>query len=61
MRWSRAVPLGRKDTDGHLFWDCTFLPYSSERELPEFMPLVARDQSRWPRCLLLAWLVAWSQ
>ena len=40
---------GGRDGDGHLFWDCTFLPL---RELPEFATLMRRDRSKWPRCLL---------
>ena len=43
----------------HLFWYCTFppsplpssLPMLHVRELPQFMPLMARDRSKWPRCL----------
>ena len=49
------VPIlvcGERDGDGHSFWECTFLPILQVRELPEFMPLVARDRSNWPRCLL---------
>ena len=30
------------------------------RDLPEFSFLMSLVRSRWPRCLLLAWLVAWS-
>ena len=34
-----------------------FLPVLQVRELPEFIPLMARDRSNWPRCLLwLGWL-----
>ena len=52
---------GGKDGDGHLFWDCTFLPVLHVRELPKFMPLMARDRSRWPRCLLWhGWLLGLS-
>ena len=43
---------GGKDGDGHLFWECTFPPGLQVRELPEFVPLVARDRSKWPRRLL---------
>ena len=28
------------------------------RELPDFLPLVMRDHSNWPRCLVLAWVVS---
>ena len=43
---------GKKDGDGHLFWDCTFPPLLHFRELPEFSYLMSLDRSRWPRCLL---------
>ena len=47
---------GRKDGDGHLFWECTFsppsLPLLHVRELPEFATLSSLDRSKWPRCLL---------
>ena len=46
-----------KDGDGYLFLDCTFPLILHVTELPEFMPFMARDRSRWPRCLLWqAWL-----
>ena len=38
--------------DGHLFWDCTFSHLVHVWELPEFMLLITRDRSTWPRCLL---------
>ena len=28
---------GGKDGDGHLFWECTFLPFLHVWELPEFI------------------------
>ena len=43
---------GAPDNDGHLFWDCTFLPFVELRNNPEFLPLMNRDRSSWPRCLL---------
>ena len=43
---------GSRDSDGHLFWDCTFPPLVEIRELPEFHDLVELDKSSWPRCLL---------
>ena len=43
---------GKKDGDGHLFWECTFSPLQHVRELPEFAFLMSLDRSRWPRCLL---------
>ena len=45
---------GAEDGDGHVFWDCTCLPNVHVRELPKFLPLLVRDRSGWPRCLL--WL-----
>ena len=48
---------GEQDGDGHLFWDCSFPSIVHVRELPEFLPLVARGRSKWPRCLLwCGWL-----
>ena len=43
---------GGRDGDGHLFWECTFLPFQHVGELPEFATLLRRDRSRWPRCFL---------
>ena len=43
---------GAPDNDGHLFWDCTFPPFVELRNQPEFLPLVSKDRSHWPRCLL---------
>ena len=48
---------GRRDGDGHLFWDCTFppplsLPIQHVRDLPEFAFLMSLDRSNWPWCLL---------
>ena len=40
------------DNDGHLFWDCTFLPFVELRNNPEFLPLMNRDRTHWPRCFL---------
>ena len=31
---------GKRDGDGHLFWECTFLPILHVRELPEFVSLM---------------------
>ena len=41
---------GQRDGDGHLLWECTFLPLQQVRDLPEFATLLRRDRSRWPRC-----------
>ena len=43
---------GAPDNDGHLFWDCTFPPFEELRNSPEFLPLMSRDRTNWPRCLL---------
>ena len=43
---------GKKDGDGHLFWECTFPPLQHVRDLPEFAYLMSLDRSKWPRCLL---------
>ena len=52
---------GKKDGDGHLFWECTFPPLLHVRELLEFASLMSLDRSRWPRCLLWhGWLLGLS-
>ena len=38
--------------DGNLFWDCTFPLFVELRNNPEFLPLLNRDRTNWPRCLL---------
>ena len=43
---------GKRDGDGHLFWECTFPPLQHVRDLPEFASLMSLDRSIWPRCLL---------
>ena len=43
---------GKRDGDGHLFWECTCPPLHHVGELPEFASLVSLDRSKWPRCLL---------
>ena len=43
---------GAPDNDGHLFWDCTFPPFVELRNRPEFLPLMGKDRTHWPRCLL---------
>ena len=43
---------GAPDNDGHLFGDCTFLPFVELRNNPEFLPLMSRYRTNWPRCLL---------
>ena len=40
------------DNDGHLIWDCTFHLFFELRSNPEFLPLMNRDRTHWPRCLL---------
>ena len=51
-RRSLVVFVGKRDGDGHLFWECTFPPLQHVRELPEFAKLMSLDRSNWPRCLL---------
>ena len=43
---------GAPDGDGHLFWECPFLPLVEIRENPEFHDLMRMDKGHWPRCLL---------
>ena len=43
---------GAPDGDGHLFWECTFLPLVEIRENPEFHDLMRENKVHWPRCLL---------
>ena len=39
---------GKRDGDGHLFWECTFSPSLQHvRELPEFAYLMSLDRSKW--------------
>ena len=46
------------DSDGHLFWECTFLPLVEIREHPEFHDLMELDTSSWLRCFLWhGWLL----
>ena len=40
------------DSDGHLFWACTFPPFVELRNNPEFLPSMKRDRTNWPGCLL---------
>ena len=46
---------GKRDGDGHLFWECTSPsphPLQHVREPPEFAHLLSLNRSNWPRCLL---------
>ena len=43
---------GSRDSDGHLFWECTFPPLVEIREHPELHDLIEMDKTSWPRCLL---------
>ena len=36
---------GKRDGDGHLFWECSFLPLQHVRDLPEFSFLMSLDRS----------------
>ena len=40
---------GGCDSDGHLFWDCTFPPLVEIRKHPEFHDLMELDKTSWPR------------
>ena len=51
---------GKRDGDGHLFWECPFPPPQHVRELPEFAFLMSLNRSKVATMLTLAWLVAWS-
>ena len=52
---------GGPDGDGHLFWECSYLPLVAVRESPEFLDVVNLDKAGWPRCLLWhGWLPALS-
>ena len=49
---------GARDSDGHLFGECTFPPLVEIRENPEFHDLMGMDKAHWPRCLLWhGWLL----
>ena len=52
MRRSRAVSVAVTMVTG-IFFDCTFPPILHVGELPELMPIMARDRTNWPRCLRL--------
>ena len=43
---------GKRDGDGHLFLECTFLSLLHVGELPEFATLTSLS--------VMAWLVAWA-
>ena len=43
---------GAPDSDGHLFWECTFPPLVEIRESPELHDLMKEDKGHWPRCML---------
>ena len=43
---------GAPDNDGHLFGECSFPPFVELRNQPEFLPLMGKDRTHWPRCLL---------
>ena len=42
------------------FGNVLFTLSSMYRDLPGFAVLMSLDRSNWPRCLTLAWLVAWT-
>ena len=49
------------DGDGHPFLGMRILPVLRSVKNPEFHDLMRMDKGHWPRCLLLAWLVAFAQ
>ena len=52
---------GGLDGDGHLFWECSYLPLVAILESPEFHDIGNLDKVGWPRCLLWhGWLPALS-
>ena len=52
---------GKRDGDGHLFWECSFAPLLHVRELPDLSYLMSLDRGKWPRCLLWhGWLAGLS-
>ena len=60
---SQVVPCrfcGAPDSDGHLFWECTFPPLVEMRENPEFHDLMRMDKGHWSSVLALAWLASYA-
>ena len=47
-----VVFCGKRDGDGHLFWECTFHTLQHVRDLPEFAYRMSLNRSKLPRCLL---------
>ena len=47
-----VVFCGKRDGDGHLFWECTFLHLLHVRDLPEFATLMSLRPQQLARCLL---------
>ena len=43
---------GKRDGDGHLFWECPFHPFNMCATSLNFHFLMSLDRSKWPRCLL---------
>ena len=39
---------GKRDGDGHLFWECTFHSFQHVPDLPEFAYLLSLNRSNWP-------------
>ena len=38
---------GKRDGDGHLFWECPLPHLQHVRELPEFAYVMSVDRSKW--------------
>ena len=43
---------GAHDNDGHLFLGLHLSSFVELRNQPEFLPLMSKDRTHWPRCLL---------
>ena len=57
VRMSSADSAESRMVLGICFVPAPVLPILHVLELPEFLPLTARDRSKWPRCLLChGWL-----
>ena len=48
----RCQFCGEQDGDGHLLLGLYLSPVVNVRGLPQLLPLMVRDRSTWPRCLL---------
>ena len=51
---------GKKDGDGHLFWECFSPPFNMCANCLKFAYLMSLLSQQLAKVLTLAWLVAWS-